>query len=440
MKTFLGYAGSAVLVAALFSACGGGGGGGGGTGGTGGGTLWPLPTPDRINAIATDASGNIFVAGPRQPANNVQVSYVAEFNPKGQQLFNVEIQNLAALSMAVDQQSGAIYVTGHSDDPQTQLGQMALVKFDSKGQQQWFQTIKRTDPNKPGGLGAESVALDGKGNAYIAGISDVDIGGQTIAATEDMIVAKLDPSGTVVWVKLIGAPDPGSATVGYGVASDAQGNVYAAGHSDAAFTGTTNAGDWDILTVMLDTDGNLKWARELGTPAADDGSYVAADAAGNVYVAGNTMGDLEGTTNAGGHDVVVAKFDSTGKEQWSRQIGSDQSDVPNGLVLDAQGNPIITGTTEGNYDGAQNTFPSNYSSDFFVSKFDPTGKEIDPTTEYGTDESDQAWGVAVAPKGTIYVGGESGGKFKHTGAGVMFDAGPDPQGFIARFGSDLKTF
>jgi hypothetical protein len=433
------------LVACSFlAACGGGGGGGGNTNPKSNNPVpqWPARTPDSISAVASDATGNIYITGRKDNVNDSPVSYVAEFDQTPKQVFSVDIQDFQVQAIAVDQKSGDVYVAGNSNETAApNWGQAALVKLDSKGNQQWFQTIARSDESKPGALGAESVALDGAGNPYIVGISDVSVGGETITATEEMLVAKYDPSGTLGWVKLIGAPDANSVTDGFGVAADAQGNVWATGYTDSSFAGNTNAGDEDFVTVKLDTNGNMTWAKELGTSATDQAFFVAADTTGNAYVAGVTMGDLEGTTNAGGNDVVVVKYDSAGNEQWSKEIGSDQADVPHGVVIDSKGNAVIAGTTEGNFDGGQNAFPSNYSSDMFVMSLDPSGKEAFPTTEYGTDEVDDAVGLTLDPKGNIYVAGDSGGEFTHPDGGLpIFDAGPPPVGFIARFSSDGKPF
>ena len=56
--------------------------------------------------------------------------------------------------------------------------------------------------------------------------------------------------------------------------------------------------------------------KQLGVAGAFTfGTSVATDANGNVYVAGETDGGLDGNTLAGTIDFFVTKYDSTGVKQ-----------------------------------------------------------------------------------------------------------------------------
>jgi hypothetical protein len=59
------------------------------------------------------------------------------------------------------------------------------------------------------------------------------------------------------------------------------------------------------------------WVRQLGTKDYDVASGVATDAAGNVYLTGNTEGSLGGP-NRGEADAWVAKYDAAGHALWVR--------------------------------------------------------------------------------------------------------------------------
>jgi len=45
----------------------------------------------------------------------------------------------------------------------------------------------------------------------------------------------------------------------------------------------------------------------------------------------------------------VAKYNAAGIRQWYRQIGTDKTEYPRDIELDAAGNIYITGTTTGQF-------------------------------------------------------------------------------------------
>src|SRR5262245_61887556 len=82
------------------------------------------------------------------------------------------------------------------------------------------------------------------------------------------------------------------------------------------------------------------WVREHAGPAqvADYGSELCVDAAGNVYVAGETQG--QGT----GIDFLILKYDHRGHLIWSRTYDGEGGDDHGYLIkLDPLGNVIVAG-------------------------------------------------------------------------------------------------
>jgi hypothetical protein len=67
--------------------------------------------------------------------------------------------------------------------------------------------------------------------------------------------------------------------------------------------------------MKFDSSGTKDWTRLAGTTSGDIGHGVAVDNSGNVYVTGQTGGNLDGNTNAGGQDIFVLKYDSNGNKQ-----------------------------------------------------------------------------------------------------------------------------
>jgi hypothetical protein len=94
-------------------------------------------------------------------------------------------------------------------------------------------------------------------------------------------------------------------------------------------------------TLVLDASGTI--ARELPF-----GGHVAADAAGNLFVAGELGEDVEqsglGLVSAGGLDAWVAKLDPELALMWVRQLGSEAQERPRALAADERGGAVMMGT------------------------------------------------------------------------------------------------
>src|SRR5204862_7347009 len=101
----------------------------------------------------------------------------------------------------------------------------------------------------------------------------------------------------------------------------------------------------------------LQWFRSLGVSGANVVTGVAADSAGNIYVAGNTTSPdfltVPPAANPSGNpssadtttDVFVAKLDSQGNVIYARQFGGSASDSAAGLAVGKDGSVYVTGAT-----------------------------------------------------------------------------------------------
>lgn len=97
---------------------------------------------------------------------------------------------------------------------------------------------------------------------------------------------------------------------------DASGNVYVAGSTNGGLSGP-NAGLSDGFARKYESDGTPEWTQQFGTSSDDRINAAAADASGNLYVAGQTDGSLDGTS-AGKYDCFVRKYDAGGTHEWTR--------------------------------------------------------------------------------------------------------------------------
>lgn len=68
------------------------------------------------------------------------------------------------------------------------------------------------------------------------------------------------------------------------------------------------------------------WSKTLGFTSSAYGNLVAVDKHDNVYVVGYTNVALSGQVLAGGFDIVLMKFNSSGSRQWTRLVGAAGAD------------------------------------------------------------------------------------------------------------------
>jgi uncharacterized delta-60 repeat protein len=97
------------------------------------------------------------------------------------------------------------------------------------------------------------------------------------------------------------------------------------------------------------------WIALLGGSGTDEAKAVAVDSSDNIIIAGNTSSDGQG-----GHDVLIAKFDSSGTLQWDRTLGDSSNDYAQGVAIDSSDNIIIAG--HGYFGGSWTGFVAKYNS------------------------------------------------------------------------------
>jgi hypothetical protein len=244
-----------------------------------------------------------------------------------------------AMGVAVDG-VGSAFLTGFSlhilAGPDGENDDSFLTKYDSSGNLLWSRNIRPGQEVRSYG-----VAVDAGGSPYISG----RVYG-TSGANFDAYLTKYNASGILQWSRELGAA---GNVESYGIAVDGVGNAYIAGHTWGALNGT-NAGGADAFLAKYDAAGSLVWTQQIGTTVGDYGTSIALDAMGNPYLSGFTEGSLGGT-NAGGIDAFIAKFDDAGNMQWVKQLGSAMNDSSNAVAVDATGNTYFGGRTSGNLGG-----------------------------------------------------------------------------------------
>ncbi len=334
---------------------------------------------DEGNAIAVDGSGNAYVVGNSLPP----ITGVAWGNP------------IRAFSGRFD---------------------AFVAKLDSNGNLVWNTFLGGAGTDY--GL---AIAVDGNGNAYAAGDSLITWGnplrafGGSLAFTGDAFAAKLDSNtGKLVWNTFLGGTGGDS---GDAIAVDGSGNAYVAGPSSATWGNPLRAyvNAQDAFVAKLNSLGQLVWNTFLGGAGDDGGGAIAIDGNGNAYVAGRsytTWGNPQ-RVFGGSEDAFAAKLDSnTGKLVWNTFLGGEGRDFGDAIRVDSSGKVYVVGTTVyASWGNPQRAYsPGNgeafTSGDAFTAILDSTGQLVWNTFLGGAgDENGRA--IAVDGSGNAYVAGYS---------------------------------
>jgi hypothetical protein len=183
--------------------------------------------------------------------------------------------------------------------------------------------------------------------------------------------------------------------------------------------GGSNAGEFDAFVRKYAPAGIELWTRQFGTASSDFARSVAVDAAGNVLVAGSTLGSLAGPS-AGNTDAYVRKYSAAGAELWTRQFGGADCDESTALAVDAAGNVVVAGVTCVRESGPE----APVWSHAFVRKYSPAGVEV-WTRQFVLEGTASAWAVAVDGTGNVLVAGQT--------ACIDRDCDLSPNGFVRKY-------
>ncbi|MEZ6191110.1 MAG: SBBP repeat-containing protein [Phycisphaerales bacterium] len=369
-----------------------------------------MPYEDVSKSVAVDSLGNIYICGDTLggqvsgPKPVYHDAFLTKYDSSGNLLWSRQFGTTTTeycYAVATDA-SGGVFISGSTwGDLDGNVGAGSsdafLTKYNDAGDRLWTQQL-----GSPSDELGYSVATDALGNAYISGRTLGVLNGNTSAGNHDAFLAKYDPTGNNLWTRQFGTAD---WDTGFSVATDTSGYAYVSGFTNGDLHGNTNANPgisdvflakydpegtriwtqqigttgfdlclsvstdiWKHLrqwkhqygagrqylrrrvrrvSIKFDPSGNKLWARQIGSTQNDDGYSVSTDVWGNIYISGETYGDFDGNTSAGESDVFLTKYDPDGNKLWTRQIGTDSWDAGRAVTTDALGNVYISGETRG---------------------------------------------------------------------------------------------
>ncbi|WP_437895678.1 SBBP repeat-containing protein [Sorangium sp. So ce124] len=353
-------------------------------------------------AVAVDGGGNVYVAGNTYGAfgsdGGESDVFVRKLDAHGSVVWTQRFGTSSddhAKGVAVDG-SGNVYVAGTTggalEGANGGFGDAFVRKLDASGATLWTRQLATWRSES-----ANALAVDGQGNAYVAGTS---YGGPQ--ETGEAFVTKIDTNGAPAWTQLFGGPDEDEAMA---VAVDGSGNTYVGGYTSGGVVADSDRGQRDAFVRKLDSSGTTSWTRQFGSTENDFVFAARVDGNGDLYVAGSTAGEVGGPSE-GSPEAFVRKFDAGGATSWTHHAGNASYDYSFALAIDGNDDVYLVGSTSGG------------EEDVYVRKLDASGAAL-WTKEIGTPRSDTALAAASGADGNLYVAGYTGEFFNTSDAFVL---------------------
>jgi hypothetical protein len=380
---------------------------GDGTTGDGDGDAQPEPDPDRwtkvwgtsfdserVSDVGIASTGFPYVAGNYGTYQNFIKLYSDDGAAQWQVTFGQDVPSDDVNSLVV-LPADDLLLGGMRYNTTNFRGY--LRKTDSAGGNTWEQLWN-------GGVhtSTNAIAVASGGEILVAGSTEGSLQGNAYVAKRDVFVSQYTAAGVLEWTTMWGTTENDQAD---GVAITTTGTIYVTGHVREALPGQTFAGLSDIFLARLDGAGNVLQTEQWGSASLDEGMALMADGAGGAYMLSDGDGPLDGGTPVGGRDLSLIKLDDTGTHVWSTQWGTTEDDDGRGLALDASGNILVTGETEGDLGGT-----NAGGEDVFLSSVSPAGVVLE-SAQWGSGADDRGYAVAVDLSGGIYVAGSAGDTF-----------------------------
>ncbi|MCP4132333.1 MAG: hypothetical protein GY754_15280, partial [bacterium] len=333
---------------------------------------------EMAEAIAVDSSGNSYITGRSAGTlwGYIPIAsydyFLAKCDTAGERIWSHHLGNASGdygADIIVDA-NNIIHVTGYVEGgingvSGNGMWDAFLLKYDGVGALNSTAISGGSEKDYAFGIAADST-----GNIYMAGNGASDLYG-TSAGGHDILLTKVyystDP--VTVWGRQTGlSGDEWS----YAVAVDNDDNIYICGLTNSTLDGSNH-----IFLLKYSSSGDTLWSRVVGSGSNDIGKGVAVDSDNNVYVTGQTAGDLDGNINSGGNDIFIMKYSSSGVKQWIKQVGTPYDETANKIAINKNENSeddiYITGSSDGNLDGKTNS-NEGVSGDIFIMKFNTSGE------------------------------------------------------------------
>lgn len=304
--------------------------------------------------------------------------------------------------------------------------QFFIIKYDTSGAVKWAKNVG-TAATWGGFSYYKGITTDEQGNIYVTCpfTNNATLGSWSLInhdpspsdSTNDILVAKMDSSGSVLWAENFGGKKQDAPS---GITVTRNGTIYIAGSftSDTmtignvltdTFTGPGNQSRFFV--ARLNNSGTALWGREQdGTSRTATVNAIAADNNDNAFVSG-TFG--YGSLVLGSSTIInpsllwyynvgfIARYDSAGSVSWVKET---RSAWPKTMTIDRCANIwVMGGMSIGNdtLDGHIIHSPAISAEPVFVAGWASSGTFINASA-LGSGGDDMS-GIATDCRGNLYM-------------------------------------
>jgi hypothetical protein len=445
-----------------------------------------------IVAVATDQSGDVYVAGTwngtvtfdgqsghdtRTTAN--QSVFLTEYSPAGAygwtKVFSTTSGSSSATGVAVH--GSDVYVTGNfngavtfdgvgGSHTQTTLGQDGfLTKFTATASGATYDQTSILDaPTGADYVSSSWVAADSSGNVYLTGYFQGSItfdgpGGTDSHSSANLtsFLTKFNSGGTYGFTKYFDTTAASSFAQGFGVATDTFGNVYMTGYfqGTVVFDGLggtdsqSTSGSGDAYMTKFNANGTYGYTKTFDTSDGyAQGNAITTDPAGNIFITGNWsstvifdgIGGSDSRVDPGG-STFLTKYNANGTYGYTKVFGGTGTAIGYGLATDSSGSVYLGGSFSGTvvFDGAGGSDSvTSASNNSFLTKFNQDGSYAwtrAPLVAGGSVVGSNAGSsLATDSYGNIYLAADFRGTVTFDGSGdTDTQTSADDSGFVLSY-------
>ena len=321
---------------------------------------WGGDETEETTSIAIDSYDDIYITGSTESFGPGDSSaFLLKYNSFGDLLWNhtwggnyVE----SGAGIAFDS-SGDVYLGGSTSSfgPSVPDANWFLTKFDNAGIQLWNYSWG-TNQGEWGGI----IAIDSSDYIYFIG-STWGHGGPSANAG----LVKFNSSGDIEWARYWGI---GGYDSPRDIVIDSSDNIYFIVGSD-----NRGFGGRDVALIKYNSAGTKQWDTAWGSTGYDDPKGITLDNLGNIYITGITDSFGEGD-----YDIMTLIFDEYGSIKWTEIFGFKEDDEAYDIKFDSLNNLFIGGHTKSFGTGSGDILLLNYEIDLIppvISIIDPLAND-----------------------------------------------------------------